>query len=230
MDKMKALLRLILKGLVVVIPIGATIYVLWWLGSGIESLLSAILQPLLPEKGPMQYRTGMGVLLALVALLAVGLLTYSFLFRKLVGWIEALMKRIPLAKSIYGGVRDLMDFMSKSQEDHSQMDQVVSIELAGGIRMLGFITQSETQSIPGPLKDDGRVGVYLPMSYQLGGFTVFVQPDQLTKVDMTIEDAMRYALTAGMGSQKPADPQETLASGMNARGKSPRQDERKETG
>jgi uncharacterized membrane protein len=199
---MKHVLRILLKGLVIVVPLGVTLYVLWWLGTSAESLLSPALQWLLPAEGALRYRTGMGVLLGLLAVFLIGLLTYTLVFRKLLALLERVLRKVPLVKSLYGGLRDLMDLMSRTQE-MARLNEVVAIELGNDLRLLGFITQPRGEDIPQPLTDgDDRVAVYLPMSYQLGGYTVFVERSRLKKIDMSIEDAMRYALTAAMSSRK----------------------------
>jgi uncharacterized membrane protein len=198
---MRLLLRTLLKGLVVVVPVGATLYVLWWLGASAEALLAPPLERVLPAGGPLRYRPGMGVLLGLAAVFCIGLLTYTLAFRKVLGWAEALLERVPLVKSLYGGLRDVMNLMSRAQEV-AKLNQVVSIELGGDLRLLGFVTQAEAGAIPPPLGEGAdRVAVYLPMSYQLGGYTVFVERRRLRAIDMSIEDGMRYALTAAMSAK-----------------------------
>lgn len=204
---MRTAARILFKGLVVVVPVGVTLYVLWWLGSAAEALLAPVLRWIMPSDGPLQYRTGMGLLLGTAVIFAIGLLTYMLLFRKFVGWLERLLERIPLVKSLYGGLRDLMDLMSRTQEVGA-LNDVVAVQLGQDLRLLGFITQPDSDAIPQPLTDDeDRVAVYLPMSYQIGGFTVFVKRAQLSKIDMSVEGAMRYALTAAMST----DTEEPLA-------------------
>jgi len=199
---MKTIAKVILKGLVVVIPIVGTLYVIWWLGSSAEQLLGPVLKWVLPDSGLLKYWPGMGVLLGLAATFAIGLLTYATAFRAVVGLLGRLMEKVPLVKSLYGALRDLVGMMPGGKAAR-QGNQVVAVELSPGIRLLGLITQSQAQEIPEPLcGQDDRVAVYLPMSYQIGGFTVFMERGKLRPVDMNVEDAMRFALTAGMSSQE----------------------------
>jgi uncharacterized membrane protein len=199
---MKSALKIFFKGLVVVIPLGVTMYVIFWLGSSAEALLAPPLRRLLPADGLLRYRQGTGVLIGLAAVFVVGLLTYTFVFRKVLDWIELLLNKVPLVKSLYGGLRDLMDLLSRTQE-MAKANEVVAVEFGKDLRLLGFITQPETEGIPAPLTDEeDRVAVYLPMSYQLGGYTLFVDRSRLHPIDMSIEDGMRYALTAAMSSRE----------------------------
>jgi uncharacterized membrane protein len=202
---MKHILRVMFKGLVVVLPIGLTIYVFWWLATSVESLLRPLMVSLLPEQGLLRYQPGMGILAAVVLIFLIGLLTYGVLFRRLFKVMDLLMERLPLLGSVYGGVRDLMDMMSRSTGGN-QLGQVVSVEIAGDMRLIGFITQRE-EGIPEAFRgesgdDEQTVAVYLPMSYQIGGFTIFLPKRCVQPVDMRVEEAMRYALTAGMSTQR----------------------------
>ncbi len=78
---MKFILTILLKGLVVVVPIGATLFVIYWLGESAETLLAPALKLFMPPDGPVQYHTGMGVLAGVVVVFVIGLLSYSFIFR-----------------------------------------------------------------------------------------------------------------------------------------------------
>lgn len=198
---MRLLTKILFRGLAVVVPFAVTLYVIWWLGAAAENLLGPVLAWLLPEEGWLQYRTGMGVVAGLGLVLLVGMLMYVFLFRKFVEMLTNLLQRIPLVKSLYRGIRDLMDFMADSTDGQS-LGQVVTVEMPNGWKMLGFITQNEREGIPEPMRgSEDCVAVYLPMSYQLGGYTLVIPRDRLTPLDMSAEEGMRYALTAGMGER-----------------------------
>jgi uncharacterized membrane protein len=62
------------------------------------------------------------------------------------------------------------------------------------------VTREDFSSLPGKLGASDTVGVYLPMSYQIGGYTVFLPRSAIEPIDMSVEDAMRFTLTAGMSS------------------------------
>jgi uncharacterized membrane protein len=75
---------------------------------------------------------------------------------------------------------------------------MVDIDGAGRNRLMGFLTRGEWDDVPEGIGDDDRVAVFLPMSYQLGGFTTIVPRSAVTPIDMSIEDAMTFCLTAGV--------------------------------
>ena len=72
------------------------------------------------------------------------------------------------------------------------------------MRLMGFVTRDHFSDLPGGVANEGDVAVYLPMSYQIGGYTVFMPRSQITPVDMSRERAMRFVLTAGLRS-KPSE-------------------------
>lgn len=179
-------------GLAAVLPIAITVAVLWWLGATFERLLGGVVIYLLPNSW---YVPGMGIALGLLLTFFIGLLARAWLFRKLFQSWDKLFNRIPLVKTVYGAVQDLMKFVSGGASRN--FDRVVMVEF-NGWRMVGFVTCGESESLPAPLGDDDRIAVYFPMSYQIGGYTLFIPRDQVRPVDMSMEKAMRFVLTAGL--------------------------------
>ena len=191
---MKMVTRMFLKGLAAVLPITVTLYVLYWLGSTAESLLGRGLKMLIPGS---LYWPGMGVAAGLVLVFVIGVLMKAWLFRKVFRWGERLVERIPLVKALYGSVRDLMGFFSGS--DKKAMRKAVMVTAGNpSLRLIGFITREDFSDLPAGIGDDDTVAVYLPMSYQIGGFTTMVPRSAVQPIDMSVEQAMRFAVTAGM--------------------------------
>jgi uncharacterized membrane protein len=200
---MKKLVTITLKGLVVILPIGVTIWVVYWLVTSIEQLLAPLLGALLPEGGWLQYRPGMGIVLALVLIFAIGLLSYVWLFRWVMELVDHLLKHIPLVKSLYGGLRDLMDFVGRSGDPSEQTQRVVMIKFTEECRLIGMVTREDFENVDDAIPGKkGDVAVYVPMSYQLGGFTFIVPESWIEPVDMTVEEAMRFAITAGVTTRR----------------------------
>jgi uncharacterized membrane protein len=71
------------------------------------------------------------------------------------------------------------------------------------MRLLGFVTRDELPELEAQAGGIDLVAVYLPMSYGIGGYTVYLPKDQCEPLDMPVETAMRMALTAGMSSGPP---------------------------
>jgi uncharacterized membrane protein len=195
---MKMISGMFLKGLAAVLPIAVTLYVLYWLGSTAESLLGRGLKMLIPTS---LYWPGMGVVAGLALVFVIGALMNAWLFRTVFRWGERLLERIPLVKALYGSVRELMGFFSGS--DKKAMGKAVMVAVGNPpLRLIGFITREDFSDLPAGIGGDDTVAVYLPMSYQIGGFTTMVPRSAVEPIDMSVEQAMRFAVTAGMGERK----------------------------
>jgi uncharacterized membrane protein len=190
-----------LAGLAAVLPILITVAILVWLGSLAESALGGMIRFIVP---PQYYVPGLGVVAGLGLILAVGVLLQAYMVRSLFDWGEALLARIPMVKTIYGAVKDFTNFMSAS--GRSQFNTVVLVEMAGVPgKLIGFITRQDFEGLPDAMADDDTVAVYLPFSYQIGGYTLLMPRSAVQPLDMSMEDAMRFAVTAGMSVRKTAD-------------------------
>lgn len=192
--------RTFLTGLVAILPLGVTVYLVYRLFTAADSLFSGIGEQLLPAGW---YFPGLGIIVAVLVVLALGAVLDAWVFGRLVLALGSrLLERIPLIKTVYSGVRDLMQFVSRPPDDDSR--RVVLVTLPGDVHLVGFITDSApAQSLP-ELSDDGEkvVAVYLPMSYQIGGYTVYLPERYLRRLVMPVEEAMRMVLTAGMNRRR----------------------------
>jgi uncharacterized membrane protein len=194
---LKTIGKVFLTGLLTVLPIIVTLYFTVWMLTVLERFFGKQVLFVIPDEW---YRTGMGLLVAIAVVFAIGVLMHGYVFRRLFGWMEWVMLEIPLVRSVYSAMRDLLGMFA---DDKQTAMQVVAVSLPGSVRLLGFVTRSEFDDLPGiALKDE--VAVYLPMSYQVGGYTVFVPKSAVTPVDMSREEAMKFILTAGLKSASPA--------------------------
>jgi uncharacterized membrane protein len=195
---MKSAGRIFLTGMLTVLPVLATVYLVFWLVTAAERFAGKQLMWLIPDE---YYRTGMGLVLALGVIFLVGLLMHALLFRRLFGWAERLMLEIPLVRSVYGALKDLFGLFAGHEEDQAM--QVVSVTLPGtGMRALGFVSRTDFSGLPAGIGREGEIAVYLPMSYQIGGYTLFMPRAQAVAVNMSREEAMKFILTAGLKSAR----------------------------
>ncbi|HWQ39612.1 MAG TPA: DUF502 domain-containing protein [Burkholderiales bacterium] len=198
---MKAVGRIFLTGILTVLPVLATVYLMIWLFRFVDQFLGKPLLWLIPDEA---YRAGMGFLLAMGVIFVVGVLMRAYFVRQIFRWAERVLLEIPLIKSIYGALRDFFGLFAG--EERGRALQVVSVSLPGtDMRVLGFVTRDEFSDLPPGIGGDGEVAVYLPMSYQVGGYTVLMPKRQLRAVDMSREDAMRFVLTAGVRARPAVD-------------------------
>lgn len=192
--------RNVLTGLITIVPVVLTFYLLYWLAVTTETALGGQLMRVLPDE---LYKPGLGVATGLAIAFLVGMLMNNYVVQRIFARGEQLFYRIPLVKMIYPALRDFMDYFSpKKKKDYQQ---VVVLTLAG-MKVVGLVTHADMARLPKGFNDDDHLLVYLPMSYMLGGYTVLVPRTAVEPVDMSMDDAMRFVLTAGLAGGGRAGP------------------------
>lgn len=185
--------RIFLTGLLAMLPILVTVAIVMWLIRLAESVFGKLFNALLP--GPL-YLPGMGLLLAVIVIFLVGLGLQGVLLNQILGTFEGMLNRIPLVKTVYGAVRDLTGMLGSKSE--RKFSQVVMVQIPNmPMRLVGFVTVEDLDAA-GLSRGDDEVAVYLPMSYQIGGYTLLLPRRYLTPLNMSFEDAMRFVITAGV--------------------------------
>jgi uncharacterized membrane protein len=198
--KMTRLGKIMFQGLVAMLPAVLTLYILFWLVRTAETVLGGMLGVLLPAGW---YIPGMGLLTGLVVIFLFGLALNAFLVRKLLALGESLMNHIPVVKTLYGSLKDFVGFFASKRE--TQFNQVVTVELEFGgtpMRMIGFVTRSDFSDLPAGIGSEGEIAVYLPLSYQIGGYTVIVPRSVIKPVNISTHRAMGFVVTGGMTTDK----------------------------
>jgi uncharacterized membrane protein len=188
----KRLGRVLLKGLVTILPIGVTTYFVYWLGVTTETLLSKPLRWIVADEN---YWPGMGLVVGFLLLFVIGLAVNAFIVRRLLGYGEELLLRVPVVKTVYGSIRDMTRLVNTGGEKR-ELQRVVTVSFGPG-RVIGFVTQENAAHL-GIGGEQECVAVYLPMSYQIGGYTVYVPRSEIEPTDLTVEQAMRIVLTGGV--------------------------------
>jgi uncharacterized membrane protein len=193
---MKGISKIFLTGLVAILPISATLYILFWFTVTAESLLGKGLRFVLPAN---YYWPGMGVVAGVFIVFLTGLLLHAWIVRKFFEWGEGLLTRIPFIKSVYGAFRDFINFVSESGKKKGDARQVVMVRMGDtGMEIMGLVTRRDFKGLPSGIGTEEHLVVYLPMSYQIGGHTVIVPRSSVRPVETSMEQGMRFVLTAGM--------------------------------
>jgi len=197
---MKRLNKIMFQGLVAMLPAILTIYIIFWLVRSAETVVGDLLKLLLPVGW---YVPGMGLLAGLAVTFLFGLALNAFLVRRLLALSERLMNRIPLVKTLYGSLKEFIGFFTAKRD--SQLNQVVTIEMEFGgtpLRLIGFVTRNDFSDLPAGIGNEQEIAVYIPMSYQIGGFTVIVPRSAVKPVDISTHRAMGFVVTGGMSADK----------------------------
>ncbi len=189
---MKQIGSILLKGLVTILPIGLTIYFIYWLGITTEGLMSKPIKWVLDDAN---YWPGMGLVTGFVILFLVGLAVNAFIVRRVLGLGEELLLRVPVVKTVYSAIRDMTRLVNTDKKK-GDLDRVVTLDYGPG-KLIGFVTQEHANTI-GIGGGDDMIAVYLPMSYQIGGYTLYVSRSKVHETDLTVEQAMRIVLTGGV--------------------------------
>lgn len=183
----------LVRGLVVVLPISFTVWLLWWLGSSTEALLQNLILLVVP---PEHYLPGMGIVAALALLLAAGTLFNALLVQSALASWERFLERIPVVKTIYGATRDFVKLLPTGGK-RRDLRRVVLARF-GEAQVIGFVTQDDASELGIVEPHDGLVAVYFPMSYQIGGYTALLPRSRVVPLDLPVEAAMRLVLTGGI--------------------------------
>jgi len=189
---MKKMVRTFVAGVLVVTPFAVTAYVIWWAGAALDRLARGAISLLAPGAERFLF-PGAGALVLLLAVYLVGLLMRLWVFRWAVQLLERLFMRLPVVKGLYDSIRDVLRLFGG---DAARMGQVVRYRVPGTeAELLGIRTSTQPRGTSEP----GKVAVFLPMSYQFGGFTLYVPANAVSPVDMTVEEALKIAATADAG-------------------------------
>jgi uncharacterized membrane protein len=183
---MGRLARYFFQGLIVLVPVAVTAYVLWAVFAGLDSWVQLSIP-------------GLGVVLVLVGVTGIGFLSSLVLTAPLIRLLEGTLERLPFVKLLYGSVKDLL---SAVVGEEKRFDRPVLVRVGDGVEVLGFVIRDSLDS----LGVSGRAAVYVPQSYNFAGQTLIVPADRLTPLAVSGADAMTFAVSAAVaGAQRAAD-------------------------
>jgi uncharacterized membrane protein len=195
---MKRLSQYFLRGLVTVLPVGLTLYLLYVFLSWSEALAMWVVRPFVGDA----YLPGMGLLMGVAAILVLGVVVSQPFMGRLLSLVELPFTNLPVVKSIYSSLKSFADYFSPS---HGQNPQQVALRWPDQpVEIVGLVTRQSLADLPEGLLRGDRVAVYLPMGYMIGGYTVFVPREWVTPIPMTVEEAMRQSLIAWMATGRQA--------------------------
>jgi uncharacterized membrane protein len=203
---MRRLWNTFLKGLAAVLPVALTIYLVFWLGKTAESILGGPLRVLLPSG---HYWPGLGLLVAFLLVLLAGVLVDAYVVRRFIRFGESLLARIPIVKTIFGALKDFTRFLPAGGKGRD-LKRVVMWRM-GSAGLIGFVTEEQISARLLRVAAEDFVAVYFPMSYQIGGYTLYLPKSELEETDLSVEEAMRLVLIGGVSSHAPAAGQEPVA-------------------
>ncbi len=186
---MKSLLKYFRNGLLVLVPAGLTVYIVYRIFTAVDNLVRTPLQEHLGR----QFTSGVGVFLTLVFILLVGMLASLFITRPLLQLLEKLFQRLPLIKLLYCSIKDLINAFVG---DKKTFDKPVLVDISGTgkLRALGFVTRESLEFLG--LKDD--VAVYFPQSYNFAGNIMIIRRECITPINADSSEVMAFIVSGGV--------------------------------
>ena len=196
---MKIIIQSLLKGLAILLPIIVTVYLVQWLLVTIETWLSPIWKAVLGET---YYVPGLAFISFLVLTVLIGFSTRW----RFMNWVwqlpGMLMNKLPLLRSLYGTVNDVFEMMSG--KDFAE-ESVVLVTLPNSeTRLIGIVTKKsgDNDDRLSKMLNDEQVAVFLPMSYNVGGYMIIVPKDCVESIDLKPADALQMTISAGLGKNR----------------------------
>lgn len=216
-----------LAGLIVIAPIGLTLWLIWtvvgWIDGWVWPFIPAAYHPeaLLnwalgfPDEPIKVNVRGIGVVIFLIFTVLVGWVTKGLMGRSLLRWAEGLVSRMPVVRSVYSGVKQIAETVF-SQRDTS-FDRACLVEYPRrGIWAIAFISTTAKGEIAGGIPvEEQKVSVFLPTTPNpTSGFLLFVPRSDIIELDMTVEDAAKLVISAGLvypNGENPTEPTKLAA-------------------
>lgn len=189
---MKNFTKYLLRGALTILPLALTIYPLYYFFRWTDQVARQLFAPVIPVY---EYIPGTGLVLGVLALFLLGLLMSSQFAQRIYAYIELLFRNIPLINSVYSALKELAYYLVPSEDEHAP-NRVVLVRLPGyDFEVMGFVMRDDMEDMPEEIEKTDRSVVYIPMSYQVGGFTLFVPNSWLKPVRMPVDTAMKNTLT-----------------------------------
>ncbi|OYZ01781.1 MAG: hypothetical protein B7Y37_06410 [Sphingobacteriia bacterium 28-36-52] len=196
---LKRLLQYFFQGLIVLAPIGITIWVVISLFNVVDDILPSIIRNVAPDlvqrdsNGNIIRMPGLGFLVVIALVLTVGWLSSLFAINRLVALLDTVLEKTPGIKFIYSSVKDFLEAFAGNKK---KFNQPVLVNVDGAdIWRIGFITQQTSKDFG--LED--HVTVYVPHSYAISGITYFVPTNKVKPLpNIGAADAMKFTVSGGV--------------------------------
>jgi uncharacterized membrane protein len=195
----RKLFQYFLQGLIILAPIGITIWAVTALFNFIDNILPDLLGKVFPHlfgvdaQGNARTIPGLGFILVIVIVVLVGYISSSFIVGRLVALLDKVLERVPGIKLIYSTVKDFFEAFAGNKRKFNKA-ALINIG-APDVWRIGFITQHDVSDF-GLLE---HVAVYVPKSYAFTGDLYFVTKDRVRLLpEVSSGDAMKFAISGGV--------------------------------
>lgn len=175
---MNWLIKNFLRGLVIVVPIAVTVYLLYQTFIRLDQLLHV-------------ETPGLGLVILIASIILIGALAGNFAGRRLFALAEQLFTKAPIVRIVYAAIKDLLEAFVGNKR---RFDRPVTISVSADVKTFGFITRDDLSSLGLP----GDVAVYVPFSYTWDGCLLVVARERVTPLDADSASIMALVVSGGV--------------------------------
>ncbi|MDR3693794.1 DUF502 domain-containing protein [Mucilaginibacter sp.] len=187
-----ALLNYFIKGLLIVVPLGAAFLLIFWAVKSIDNALNLSGILLTDAKGKPIYIPGLGILNVVVLILIAGILVTNVVTEPIKRWFNRWLNRLPLFKFLYSSIKDLTEAFVGEEK---KFNEPVIVEVNEfGLKKIGFMVQRDLTKLNLP----GDVAVYFPFSYSFAGQVIIISADKVKPIDKSAADMMKFVISGGV--------------------------------
>ncbi len=195
---MSALRKWLFSGLLTLVPLVITLWVLDWVVSTLDQTLRILPEAWQPQQLFGMHIPGLGVLFALLIVLSIGALASNFIGNKLVNWWHALLHRIPVVRSIYSGVKQVSDTLFSEKGNAFRKALLVQWPREG-MWTIAFLTGTPGGDVARHLNGQDYVSVFVPTTPNpTGGYFVMVHKRDCVELSMSVDEALTYVISMGV--------------------------------
>ena len=188
----KALLNYLIKGLLIVVPLALSVFIVVGAVTTVDSWLNINnILGVNPLTGENRNIPGLGLGLVVFIILIAGIFVTNFVTEPMYNWFQRTINRLPLLNFIFSSIKDLTEAFVG---DEKKFNHPVIVEVEGNLKRIGFLTQSDLSKLGLP----GDAIVYFPFSYSFAGQVYVVSKANIKPLKMSAADAMKLVVSGGV--------------------------------
>jgi len=188
----RAIFNYFVKGLLVVLPVGAAAFLMYWTVWKLDSLLNLSGFFLTDSKGQPIYIPGLGILNVIIIIMIAGILVTNVITEPIKRWANRWVNKLPIFKFLYSSIKDLTEAFVGEEKKFNEPVLVEMNEF--GVKRVGFLVQKDLEKIGLP----GEVAVYFPWSYSFAGQVIIIPADKVKPIDRSAADMMKFVISGGV--------------------------------
>lgn len=190
----RVLLNYLIKGLLIVVPIALSVFIVVWTVSTVDSWLNVTnILGVNPITGSNRNIPGLGLGLVITIILLAGIFVTYFVTEPMYNWFQRTLNKLPLINFIFSSIKDLTEAFVG---DEKKFNNPVLVDVEGGMKRIGFLTQSDLSKLDLP----NDVIVYFPFSYSFAGQVYVVSRDKIKPLNISAAEAMKLVVSGGVST------------------------------